>query len=572
VVKAQKLGGGRSGQGVLTFGRDPTPCASGGSLADRAYSVRTRAQAPASRAAPACGRATSDARPGALPIAPGLSDPYMGTVMVRRWVVGMVVASACGRVHEPKGLPGGHLEGPDAGALTDGAPLDDAAPASGCGLDAPHEEAGREPDASPCASCTIGAKRCGPRGALQVCTLDETSTCPTWVNDSSCGAGKRCKMKPGDPSTAICCTLICTGKCGGDDGCGGTCPDCGCSATIAEVSSGSRHTCARKQDGTVWCWGGFDGSPVPTPVTGLGGKAAQISSGDDHTCTVLEDGTLWCWGSNAFGKLGVGFGPDQPVPVRVMALGNNVASVSAGTFHTCATLKDGTAWCWGDNEDHELGSGPKEPRPTPGQVPTLANVKQIVAASGATCAVKQDGTLWCWGHTSEGQLGGLGPTQLTSLGSTVVQADVGIEHACAVKLDGTLWCWGARPLGNGATESFSPVQVTALGTGVAAVSTGSGHTCARKSDGTLWCWGDDSQGQVGRGVIPSAPLFLTPVQVDDLDASVTQVSAGGEHSCALRQGGTLWCWGSNQFGQLAVAEVLFRVEPRPIKLGCLPVR
>jgi hypothetical protein len=91
-----------------------------------------------------------------------------------------------GRVTEPKGLPGGHTESPDAGPP----PTDPGGPrpASGCGFDAGHVDAGQTgpagwtrlgADASPCQSaCTVGAKRCGPRGALQICALDEISMCP----------------------------------------------------------------------------------------------------------------------------------------------------------------------------------------------------------------------------------------------------------------------------------------------------------------------------------------------------------------------------------------------------------
>ena len=508
---------------------------------------------------------------------------------MRQWIVGVMVAAAaaCGRVPEQKGLPGGHTETPDAGPLADGAPAD-AAPASGCGVDAGHVDAAPDADASPCQSaCTVGAKRCGPHGALQICALDEPSMCPTWMTDSSCGAGKRCKMKPGDPGTAVCCTQICAGKCGGDDGCGGSCLDtctppdscggagtpnaCGCTSVIAEVSGGGRHTCARKQDGTVWCWGGFGVSPVPMPVTGLGNRARQLSAGGAHTCAVLEDATLWCWGSNSDGQLGDGTGIDSGVPVQVAALGANVASVGAGAFHTCAVLKDGTLWCWGLNEDRQLGDGTHTSRLSPVAI-ALTGVDEVAPGSGQTCAVLKDGTLWCWGRNDDGQLG-LGnrmltplPAQVTALGAAVARVDVGVQHACALKRDGTLWCWGAVALGNGTTESVLPVPVTALGSAVAAVSTGQFHTCARKTDGTLWCWGGDTVGQVGRA--PMATDFLTPVQVDALAADVTQVSAGSEHTCALRQGGTLWCWGSNQFGQLAVPGTGFRATPALITLAC----
>jgi alpha-tubulin suppressor-like RCC1 family protein len=501
-----------------------------------------------------------------------------------------MVVSACGRVHEPKGLPGGHTEEPDAGIPADASvEADGAAPdaGAGCGADTAHEEL---PDASGCApACTVGAKRCGPRGALQICALDD-AMCPSWVTDTSCGAGRRCKTKPAEPGIppmVICCTQTCAGKCGGDDGCGGTCPDtctspdscggggtpnvCGCTTVIAEVAAGGRHTCARKQDRTVWCWGGFNASTAPAQITALGNRATQISAGAAHTCAVLKDGTLWCWGFGDDGQLGDGNGVGSPTPVQVASLDTNVASVGAGAFHTCAVLKDRTLWCWGLNQDGQLGDGTTTSRLAP--VPIgLTAVKQAAPGSGSSCAVKQDGTLWCWGRNDDGQLGqgnrarSLVPLQVTALGAAVTQADVGVLHACALKQDGTLWCWGTGALGNGTTESLLPVQVTALGTSVAAVSAGQFHTCARETDSTLWCWGGDGQGQVGQ---PPTPQFLTPVQVDALGATVAQVSAGDQHTCALKQDGALFCWGSNQFGQLAEPLTTeLRSTPAQITLGC----
>jgi alpha-tubulin suppressor-like RCC1 family protein len=374
--------------------------------------------------------------------------------------------------------------------------------------------------------------------------------------------------EPGVPPVVVCCTQTCAGKCGGDDGCGGTCPDC-CSPLVAEVSAGGRHTCARRQDGTVWCWGGFNASPVPAQVTGLGNNATQLSAGAAHTCAVLKDGTLWCWGAGDDGQLGDGRGIGSPTPVRVAALGANVASVAGGAFHTCAVLKDATLWCWGLNDDGQLGDGTTMSRLAP--VPVLATVKQAAPGSGSSCAVKQDGTLWCWGRNDDGQLGvgnrarSLVPVPVTALGATVAQADVGIQHACALKQDGTLWCWGAIAPGDGSLESLVPVQVTALGASVAAVAAGQFHTCAR-TDGTLWCWGGDTQGQVGQ---PPVAQFLTPVQVASLGATIARASAGDQHTCAVNQAGALFCWGSNQFGQLAVPlTTQLRSTPAQIDLSC----
>ena len=68
------------------------------------------------------------------------------------------------------------------------------------------------------------------------------------------------------------------------------------------------------------------------------------------------------------------------------------------------------------------------------------------------------------------------------------------------------------------------------------MSAGGAHTCAIRVGGALACWGDDSKGQLDG--IPAGTF--------------TAVSAGGAHTCAIRVGGALACWGDDSKGQDAV--------------------
>jgi alpha-tubulin suppressor-like RCC1 family protein len=66
------------------------------------------------------------------------------------------------------------------------------------------------------------------------------------------------------------------------------------------------------------------------------------------------------------------------------------------------------------------------------------------------------------------------------------------------------------------------------------------------SDHRLQCWGDNLTGQLGDGTLTSSKV---PRRVLHL-TRVTQVTAGGSHTCALLAGGTIACWGYGFFGQL----------------------
>ena len=84
-------------------------------------------------------------------------------------------------------------------------------------------------------------------------------------------------------------------------------------------------------------------------------------------------------------------------------------------------------------------------------------------------------------------------------------------------------------------------------TNVTQVSAGGGHTVAVKTDGTLWAWGNNSNGQLGDG--DTTDQWSSPVQVGT-DTHWASVAAGFDHTVAVKTDGTLWAWGSNSNGQL----------------------
>src|SRR5262245_39180820 len=87
-----------------------------------------------------------------------------------------------------------------------------------------------------------------------------------------------------------------------------------CTVDVVEVAEGGHHTCVRKSDSSVWCWGFNvhgqlgDGTVQPhdTPVRVPGVTAQTVVAGLHHTCALATDGTVSCWGDNTFGQLGTG--------------------------------------------------------------------------------------------------------------------------------------------------------------------------------------------------------------------------------------------------------------------------
>jgi alpha-tubulin suppressor-like RCC1 family protein len=217
---------------------------------------------------------------------------------------------------------------------------------------------------------------------------------------------------------------------------------------------------------------------------------------------------------------------------------------------------------------------------------------QLVAGWNHTCALVEGGVVKCWGDNRHRQLGirdpaGLGlslPEQVGGLPgdmASLVAVDLGFErtaielaaggrHTCARLDNGDVKCWGDNgrgQLGNGdragsplaLNKSLRPVD---LGTDrtVVGLAAGGRHTCAQLDDGSVKCWGDNSSGQLGlgdtegRGDDPcEMGVFLPPVDLDGSPA--VALAAGFAHTCALLASGDVKCWGDNQYGQLGTGDV-----------------
>jgi alpha-tubulin suppressor-like RCC1 family protein len=129
----------------------------------------------------------------------------------------------------------------------------------------------------------------------------------------------------------------------------------------------------------------------------------------------------------------------------------------------------------------------------------------------------------------------------------------GDNHALALSNDGTLWAWGCNgngQLGDGTTVNKStPIKVNNFN-GVTAIAAGGANgfdfSLALKNDGTVWAWGYNQYGQLGDGTKTDKYI---PVEVTGL-TNIVAIAAGCNHGVALKDDGTVWVWGPNTFGTL----------------------
>jgi parallel beta-helix repeat protein len=334
-------------------------------------------------------------------------------------------------------------------------------------------------------------------------------------------------------------------------------------AAVPSIVNGDFHSLALTEEGSVWAWGRNDygqlgnsstsNENIPVQVKDLNDITA-IAAGRFHSMGLKQDGTVWAWGGNNSGQLGDSSTSEQRIPVQVKNL-NDVTAIAAGRSHSLALKKDGTVWAWGYNAYGQLGDSSTSSKSMPVQVKDLNHVIAIAAGRYHSLALNQDGSVWTWGSNEYGQLGNSStsnksiPVQVKDL-NHVIAIVSGEYHSLALKQDGSVWAWGFNSngqLGDSSTSNKSiPVQVKDLTNDVIDIAVGVAHSLALKQDGSVWAWGSNEYGQRGDS---NTPDKSTPVQVKDL-INVIDISAGGDHSLALKHDGYVWAWGSNEYGQL----------------------
>ncbi len=266
--------------------------------------------------------------------------------------------------------------------------------------------------------------------------------------------------------------------------------------------------------------------------------------------------------------------------------------------------------CWGENDHGQLGLGDLVTRgDMPGQMSDalpavdLGTGRMAVAVAVDdidACGLLDDGTVKCWGDNGFGQLG-LGDTTnrgdmsgemgdalpAVDLGSgrRAVAITAGTTHTCALFDDGAVKCWGLNPSGelglgdalergDAADDLGNALPAINMGSGrrAVAIAAGGDHTCALLDNGSVKCWGSDFYGQLGLG--DTANRGDMPGQMGDALPRVdlgprrtaVAIAAGTVHTCALLHDGSVKCWGDNEYGELGLGDTVTRGN-RPFQMG-----
>jgi alpha-tubulin suppressor-like RCC1 family protein len=350
---------------------------------------------------------------------------------------------------------------------------------------------------------------------------------------------------------------------------------------FGSVDAGYGHTCGV---GAGECWGLNAGGQLGDGTATNRSRAVaaapsgtlftSVSAGTSHSCGIATDSAAYCWGFNVSGQLGDGTSTSRSTAI-VVSGGLAFRAVSAGNAHTCGITTTGAAYCWGSDDFGQLGDGSGPPGTTTSPVAVLGALgfRSVSAGDKHTCGVTTANVAYCWGFNAGGQLGdsttsnSFAPVAVAAppgVGFTSVSA--GFGHTCAVSTAGPAYCWGINSfgqLGDGTTTSSStPVLVAAPGgatfTAVSAAGF-NGYTCGVVTGGAIYCWGSNGSGQLGDGT--TADHWTPTLMAAPAGVAFTSVSAGEAHACAAAIGGALYCWGSNEFGQLGTGTTAASLVP-----------
>lgn len=336
---------------------------------------------------------------------------------------------------------------------------------------------------------------------------------------------------------------------------------CQTGCAFVELSMGILHSCGRRENGEVLCWGrnqelqfgdarprhelcspegttpiDCSGTPENTRFQAAGSRpiiedATEITTRSFSTACAVRGGELWCWSSQTVPDIG---GSELRAVAERDGTETDIRQASVGDSHMCTIIGDsGALFCRGASSAGQLGTGEfvatvRDPAPVildalmpPTELDGVLEVQ--VSHGGFTCA-RTATTMYCWGRNGSDQLGDGVDTVHDTCGSGTTSYD------CS----------------NLPVEVGSPPDTLGV---VSDFDLGGGYVCAIESadgsPGEVFCWGDNRMGQSAQ---PTGESIGVPSAVGITDA--VQVATGGRHACALHGDGTVSCWGNNFHGQL----------------------
>jgi alpha-tubulin suppressor-like RCC1 family protein len=300
-------------------------------------------------------------------------------------------------------------------------------------------------------------------------------------------------------------------------------------------------------------------SPAPIQY-----RVVRVGAHENFTglsCALDVDGHPYCWSRNLYSQTiphqwFTVAGDTTPVPLALKTA-LTFDSLAVGFEHACALTHGGDAYCWGDNNVGQSGTGSTDFdwTPTPRLVTGGHHFLNITLADGRSCGAATDGVAYCWGDNSlNDDFGNGAPGDF----STPVVAATGVQlksirldgsshnagASCGISTASIATCWGINTLGAAGIGQVSahvlPPTAVAAPEQLQSVVPGGEHTCGLGVSGQAYCWGNAQGGAI---TMPDEVRgYPTPLPVSG-STRYLSLAAALYHTCGLAVDRSVWCWG-----------------------------
>jgi alpha-tubulin suppressor-like RCC1 family protein len=232
-----------------------------------------------------------------------------------------------------------------------------------------------------------------------------------------------------------------------------------------------------------------------------------------------------------------------------------ITAFAAGETHSLILRDDGTLAAFGSNVYGQLGKSGSSFQLERKYIAFHQPIAKIAAGSDFSLLLGQNGKVYACGNNADGQLGttGIGnsayPLEVAGI-PIVSDIFAGYGNALALDAAGNLYGWGRNNMGQlGQAPTTSGIAVPVqMATNVKQAAVGLDFILVLKNDGTVWGIGNDEFIQLAVDLSESGNYSAGLVQIADL-SDVAQVAAGGTHCLAVTTAGNVYGWGSNLQGQ-----------------------
>lgn len=297
---------------------------------------------------------------------------------------------------------------------------------------------------------------------------------------------------------------------------------------------------------------------IPVRILENSSIEPMVETSGSHTVMLKTDGTVWCYGINENGELGTADKKASDKPVKaVFPEGVTITYVACGEGHSLALDSEGNVWAWGKNSYYQLGNNTVDSYLVPTKIAELKEIRKIACGSYTSYAIGAQGEIYSFGLNANGE-GGIGSyTGKISVIrakniSGVIDIKAGKNHAVALRSTGEVYVTGSNLYGelgqkdSGIRRTKEFTKVQNL-QNVVAIGAGDSTSLALKDIGEVYTWGSNIYKEQGIG---STDISVQePSKIPNL-SDIRYISGGKNYQAVINKSGEVFVCGQNACGEL----------------------